>query len=129
MNAKTFLAIAAAIALLYGIAFLVIPAFVMALYGIPSDAPTILGFRFFGATLLSLGLVVWFVRETSDRAALRGLLLGLAAGAAVGALVSIRGTVTGIMNAVGWSAVLIYVVLLAGYVYYLFADRAVAGRI
>ncbi len=128
MNAKTFLAIAAAIALLYGIAFLVIPAFVMALYGIPRDAPTILGFRFFGTTLLSLGLVVWFVRATSDRAALRGLLLGLAAGNAVGALISISATVTGVMNAMGWSAVLIYVALVAGYLYFLFDDRTVAGR-
>jgi hypothetical protein len=32
------------------------------------------------------------------------------------------------MNAMGWSAVLIYLVLFAGYVYYLFADRTVAGR-
>jgi hypothetical protein len=28
----------------------------------------------------------------------------------------------------GWSAVLIYLVLFVGYIYYLFADRTVTGR-
>jgi hypothetical protein len=28
----------------------------------------------------------------------------------------------------GWSAVLIYAALFAGYVYYLFADRTITGR-
>ena len=32
------------------------------------------------------------------------------------------------MNAMDWSAVLIYAVLLAGYLYYLFAGRTVADR-
>lgn len=127
MNVKVFLAIAAAIAALYGIAFLLIPEFVLASYGVTLDAPTILGFRFFGVSLLSLGLVGWFVRETSDWDALRGLLLGLSIGNAVGVVVSIWGTVTGIMNAMGWSAVAIYLVLFAGYVYYLSAGRADAG--
>jgi hypothetical protein len=127
MKVKLFLVIAAVIAILYGIAFLLIPGFVLASYGVTPNAPTILGFRFFGVALLSLGLVVWFVRDTSDWTALRGLLLGLSIGDVVGVVVSIWGTVTGIMNAMGWSAVLIYLVLLAGSVYYLSAGRADAG--
>ncbi|MGO9004731.1 MAG: hypothetical protein ACLQIQ_00535 [Beijerinckiaceae bacterium] len=57
MNVKMFQAISAAVAMLHGIAFLVIPAFVVALYGATPDPSTILGFRFFGGTLLALGLV------------------------------------------------------------------------
>jgi len=125
MKVKLFLAIAAVIATLYGIAFLLIPGVALVFYGDATpDAPSILAVRFYGASLLSLGLVVWFVRETSDWTALRGLLLGLSIGTAVGVVVSIWGTVTGIMNAMGWSVVLIYLVLLAGFVYYLSAGRA-----
>jgi len=128
MNVKLFLAIAAAIAVVYGIAFVSIPGFVLAIYGDATpNALAILGFRFFGLSLLSLGLIGWFVRETSDWTALRGLLLGLSVGNVVGVVVSIWGTVTGIMNAMGWSAVLIYLVLLAESVYYLSAGRADAG--
>jgi uncharacterized protein YjeT (DUF2065 family) len=128
MNVKVFLAIAAAIAVVYGIAFITVPDFVQATYGMTSTASSILAARYFGLTLLGLGLVTWLVRETSDQKALRGLLSGLAIQSLIGALVSIWGTTSGTMNGMGWSAVLIYAVLLAGYVYYLFADRTVTGR-
>jgi uncharacterized protein YjeT (DUF2065 family) len=127
MNVKVFLAIAAAIAVVYGIAFITVPDFVQATYGMTSTASSILAARYFGLTLLGLGLVTWLVRETSDQKALRGLLSGLAIQSLIGALVSIWGTTSGTMNGMGWSAVLIYAVLLAGYVYYLFADRTVTG--
>jgi uncharacterized protein YjeT (DUF2065 family) len=128
MNVKVFLAIAAAIAVVYGVAFVAVPDFVQATYGMTSTASSILAARYFGLTLLGLGLVTWLVRETSDPKALRGLLSGLAIQSLIGALVSIWGTTSGTMNGMGWSAVLIYAVLLAGYVYYLFADRTITGR-
>ena len=81
MNVKLFLAIAAVIAVLYGIVFLLIPGFALAFYGdAMPNASSILSVRFYGVSLLSLGLVGWFVRETSDWTALRGLLLGLSIG-------------------------------------------------
>jgi hypothetical protein len=57
-----------------------------------------------------LGLITWFIKETADRMALRGLLSGLAISNAIGLLVSIGGTVSGTMNSMGWSAALIYAV-------------------
>jgi len=128
MNVKVFLAIAAAIAIIYGVAFVLIPDLVLASYGMTTDPSTVLSARYFGLTLLGLGLVAWLVRETSDGKALRGLLSGLAVQSIIGVVVSIWGTVSGTMNTMGWSAVLIYAVLLVGYVYYLFADRTVVGR-
>jgi hypothetical protein len=128
MSVKVFLAIGAAIAILYGIAFVLAPAFVLATYGMTTEASTVLSARYFGLTLLGLGLIVWLVRETSDRTALRGLLSGLSVQSVIGVLVSIWGTLAGTMNAMGWSAVLIYAVLMAGYLYYRFADSTVTGR-
>jgi hypothetical protein len=128
MNVKVFLAIAAAIAIIYGVAFVLIPDFLLASFGMTTEPSTVLSAWYFGLTLLGLGLVVWLVRETSDGKALRGLLSGLAVQSVIGVVVSIWGTRSGTMNATGWSAVLIYAVLLVGYVYYLFADRTVTGR-
>jgi hypothetical protein len=129
MKIGAFLAIAAAIAVIYGVAFIVAPDFVLITYGMVPNAASNLMARYFGVTLIGIGLITWLVRETSDGKALRGLLSGLAIQAAIGLLVSIWGTVSGTMNAMGWSAVLIYVILLAGYLYYLFADRTVASRV
>jgi hypothetical protein len=128
MNVKMLLTITSVISVLYGIAFVLAPATVDAQFGVMADAPNILSGRFLGATLVSLGLVVWFVRETSDRATLRGLLIGLSVGNALGVLVAIWGTVTRITNGMGWSTVVIFGVLLVGYVYYLFTDPTLVGR-
>ena len=128
MKVAVFLAIAAAIAIIYGIAFILVPDFVVTTYGIPANAALDLMARYFGLTLLGMGLITWLVRETTDAKALRGLLSGLSVQGAIGLIVSIWGTVSGVMNGMGWSAVLIYAILLAGYLYYLFADRTVLGR-
>jgi hypothetical protein len=128
MNVKMLLAIASVITELYGIAFLLIPKTVDAQFGITPDAATILANRFLGAALLALGVIGWIVRVTTDRTALRGLLIGLSVGSAVGVLVAIWGIIRGITNAMGWSTVVIFGLLLAGYVYYLVTDPAVADR-
>jgi hypothetical protein len=128
MKVAVFLAIATAVAIIYGIAFILVPDFVLVTYGITANAALDLMARYFGLTLLGMGLITWLVRETTDGKALRGLLTGLSVQGVVGLLVSIWGTLNGTMNGMGWSAVLIYAILLAGYLYYLFADRTVLGR-
>ena len=128
MNVKMLLAIASVITVLYGIAFLLIPKTVDAQFGITPDAATILANRFLGGALLALGVISWTVRVTTDRTALRGLLIGLSIGSAVGVLVAIWGIVRGITNAMGWSTVVIFGLLLAGYVYYLVTDPALARK-
>lgn len=128
MRIELFLAIAAAVAIIYGVAFIAAPDSVLTAYGMRADAASNLMARYFGLTLLGLGFVAWLVRETTDARALRGLLWGLAIQGAIGLLVSIWGTVNGSMNGIGWSAVLIYAIFLVGYLYYLFADGKVARR-
>jgi hypothetical protein len=119
MDVRLFLAIAAVIAVVYGIGFILIPSVVLGLYGVESSASAVLGFRYFGATLLSLGLANWIIRESSDWTAIRGLLIANAGGNIVGLVVSVTATLVGTMNGMGWSAVLIYLVLLLGYLYFL----------
>jgi hypothetical protein len=128
MKVAVFLAIAAAIAIIYGIAFILVPDFVLVTYGMTPNAALELMARYFGLTLIGMGLITWLLRETNDAKALRGLLTGLSVQGAIGLIVSIWGTTSAVMNGMGWSAVLIYAILLAGYLYYLFADRTVLGR-
>jgi hypothetical protein len=129
MNIRVFLIIAAAIAVVYGVAFIVSPAFVLSSYGVEPGAAATLMARYFGLTLLGLGVVTWFLRSGSDLRVTRGLLLGLVLQAVAGLFVSMWGTVSGTMNGMGWSAVVIYAVLLAGYLYYLFFGLMRDGRL
>jgi hypothetical protein len=129
MKLAVFLAIAAALAVIYGIAFVLVPDFVLVTYGITANAALDLMARYFGLTLLGQGVAVWLVKDAIEGKVLRGFLSGFALQSAIGLIVSIWATLGGVMNGMGWSAVVIYAFLLAGYLYYLFADRTVASRV
>ena len=79
--------------------------------------------RFFGVTLITWGLAVWLVSESPDGVALRGVLVASVVGDAIGVIVSILSTIAGTMNAMGWSAVLIYAVLGLAALYFLVSGR------
>jgi hypothetical protein len=107
MSLKTFLAIISVLAIGYGVAFILAPGTLGAIYG-TVDSPTAeLMSRFFGVALLPFGLILWFARDM-DHAALRNVLVAVAIGDTVGIGVSAMGTLTGVMNAFGWTAVVIY---------------------
>ncbi len=76
--------------------------------------------QLFGVELIAVGLLCWFARNVSDSAAQRAIILAFLISAVIGLIVSLMGTLSGVVNAVGWSAVLIYLVLAAGYAYFQF---------
>jgi uncharacterized membrane protein YfcA len=120
MNAKLYLTIAAIVAVLYGIGFLVFPGNLVMLYGEPPEVHVTLNIQFFGSALLAWGLIVWFARDCRDWAMVRGVLIGSVVGQVVGVLVTIWGMTQGILNAAAWSSLIVYVLLLAGALYSLF---------
>jgi len=118
---KRFLAFAAIITVINGVSYALVPSALLPTYGVESGSGAVLGFRFFGAALLTFGLILWFVRESSDWTALRGLLLGAAIGNVAGIAVSLWAIFTGVMNGAGWLFIVTYGVLLLGYAYSLWA--------
>jgi hypothetical protein len=72
MKIGVFLAIAAAIAIIYGVAFILAPDYVLITYGMTPNTALNLMARYFGLTLIGIGLVTWLVRESSDVKAVRG---------------------------------------------------------
>jgi hypothetical protein len=122
-----FFAVVAVISVLNGIGLLLAPAAVLKTYGIEPVPGAVLGFRLLGLTLVEFGLINWFVRNSHDWTALRGLLLGGTVGYVLGFVVTLWATLTGVMNAGGWVAVVTYAVLLVGYVYSLWAGSRKFG--
>ena len=130
MKLSTFFAIAGAIAVLFGAGFLALPELSLRQYGVPTDPHNLMQARYFGVTLLQVGLVVWLARRTRDGVAARAMLVGIAVGNVAGAAVSAWAAAAGLQNAMAWGSVLLYAVLAAGSVYFLVArptERAAAG--
>jgi hypothetical protein len=124
MTIRTFFAILAVLSVLFGIGFVLAPAQVLANYGIEhSPALALLG-RLFGGALLTLGIILWLARDFHDEAAIRTVLVAALIGDAVNLVVAIIGTLSGVVNALGWSTVLIYLFGAAGSGYFLMARKA-----
>jgi hypothetical protein len=118
---KRFLALAAIITLINGVSYTLVPAALLPNYGLQPSPAAVLGFRLFGAALLTFGLILWFLRESREWVAIRGLLIGASVGNIVGLIVSARAALAGVMNGAGWLFVLTYGLLLLGYAYSLWA--------
>ncbi len=124
MNAKQYFTIAAILAIIYGIGFLAIPANLLVLYGAPAqpEPRLVLTTQYFGAALLGLGLMLWFVRDCKETATVRGVLIGNVISDVVGFLVTGWGMIQGLLNATAWSSLVVYALLALGALYLLLAS-------
>jgi hypothetical protein len=120
MKFSNFMILNTVIALVFGIAFVVVPGTVLGIYGMNPGPDANLAAQYFGTALIAIGLLCWFARNLSDAAAKGAIVLALLISNVIGLIVSIIGTLGGVMNAVGWSAVVIYLVLALGYAYFQF---------
>ena len=121
MRLTNLLVLNTVVALAFGVAFLLVPATVASIYGVAATPATDLLGRFFGVELVAVGLLCWLARNVTDTVSQRAIILAFMIADALGLVVSLMGTLSGVTNAVGWSAVLVYLVLTAGYAYFAFA--------
>ena len=120
MKFNNLLVLNAVLGLIFGIGFVLMPATVVSLYGVtPEPAVNLVG-QFFGVELIAVGLLSWFARNVMDSEAQGAIALAFLIANVVGLIISIMGTLSGVLNAFGWSAVLIYLVLSLGYAYFKF---------
>lgn len=123
MKLSTFLTIASILAIAFGLAFTAQPALMLTQYGLVADPASAIMSRFFGATLLTLGLVILLARSVTDAYARRAMVQGLLVGSVISLAVAVFAQVRGVINAFGWSTVVIYGLLTLGYAYFALADR------
>ena len=88
MKLTTYLVIAGAVTILFGLEFLLVPGFALRQYAIPTDPHNLMQARYFGGTLLAFGLVIWLARGTRDDVVLRAILQASIVGNVLGAGIS-----------------------------------------
>ena len=121
MNRSTFMSIAAIVAFLFGLAFLLVPNQLMTLYGVDLDPSGEYIARYLGSAFLGIGVISWFARNAqADNAALRAVILGAFILCLTGFVASLFDVFLGVGNSVVWSTVAIYFLLAVGFGYYQF---------
>jgi len=120
MKLNTFLAIAAIVAFLFGLAFILVPVQTMSMYGVTLDISGQFVGRYLGSAFLGVAVLTWFARNTQGNGALRAILLGNFVLTVTGFVVALFDVFTGVGNALVWSTVVIYLLLGVGFGYFYF---------
>ena len=121
MKFSTFMVIYAVLSVAFGLGFVLAPGQILPLYGVAPDAALRLIGQLFGAVLISLALLTWLARNLRDTEARRAIVLALLVGEVLGFILALIGQLNGVLNALGWLVVAVYLFLALGLAYFQFS--------
>ena len=122
MSLRNLLTVAAIIAFVFGLGFVLIPAQLSSLYNVALNPGGSFIGQLFGAALIGFAVLNWFARGVKDSQALQAILLANLIGDGVGFVFALIAQVTGVagVNQLGWLTVAIYLLLTLGFAYFQF---------
>ena len=123
MSYRNLLAIAAVIALAFGVGFVLVPAQVAAYYGLTLNPAGAFVAQLFGAALIGFAVLNWAARGAEASQPISAVILANLVGDGVGFVIALMGQMagTGGLNQMGWVTVAIYLLLALGFAYLQFA--------
>ncbi len=120
MKLATFMAVAAVLALVFGLAFILTPAQLMSFYGVTLEAGGQWVGRYLGSAFIGIAVLTWLARNAPQGEALRAVVLGLFILSVTGLVVAVLDGLFGPGNSLVWSTVVIYLFLTLGFGYFQF---------
>jgi hypothetical protein len=123
MKIGNFLLIATFVAAVFGIALLLAPGQLTALYGVKLTPATEVIGRIAGSAILGFAWIFWSIRNQSGAEALKAAMMAGLVVNGLDALILLQATAAGLLNTLGWTQVAINGLLAAGFGYFLFGKR------
>ena len=114
MGLRLYLTVAAVVAILYALAFLLIPIQASLLFSGFAEPRAVLYLRFCGAAVLVWGLIVWFTRDFRDWAAVQSVLIASVVGLVANIIINVWATLGGWLNGNAWGSTVVLALLLLG---------------
>ena len=124
MKLSGLMTVNAVISGLFGLGFLAMPAQVLSYYGTTSNADLDYMARLFGAAFIAFAVLSWMAKGAGDSSARRAIVTAFVVGDFVGFIVALMAQLNGLVNALGWSTVAIYLILALGFGYFAFGKTA-----
>jgi hypothetical protein len=120
MKLNNFLMLATIVAAVFGLAFLVAPSALVALYGVTLTPATEVIGRIAGSVILGFAIVFWAARNADGAETFKAVMMAGLIANGLDCLILLHATVTGLVNGLGWLQVLINGVLAIGFWYFAF---------
>jgi hypothetical protein len=118
MKLNSFLMLATIVAGVFGLAFLVAPSQLVALYGVSLTPATEVIGRIAGSVILGFAIVFWGARDGDGAEAFKAVMMAGLVANGLDALILLHATATGLLNSLGWLQVLINGALAIGFWYF-----------
>jgi hypothetical protein len=120
VNVRNLFIVNTIVALVFGLAFVLVPEQTLDLYGISLSEAGLLVGRLFGAALLSFAVLTWLTKDAMASSERQAILLALFVGDIVGFVASLLAQLNEVANALGWTTVVIYLLLGLAFGYFRF---------
>ena len=124
MTLKNLFTVNAVVAILYGLGFLLVPETVLSLYGLDLSAGGLIITQYLGTAFIGFAVLMWLQRTKEHTDARRAVVLGFLIHFVIGLVLSVISALSGVMNALGWLNVVIYLVFTMGYGYFQFVNTS-----
>ena len=124
MKIKVLMMIKAIVVVVFGLGFIFLTETLMTFYGMEPSPGALTPARLLGQMFILAGLLLWLCRNTGEASTKRAFAIAVTIGDAIGTVVCLLATLSGMMNAMGWSAVAIYLILTLGFGYFLINPEA-----
>jgi len=123
MNFQTLMVATAIATISFGIGFIIAPTSLGSLYGLSTNPTSEFALRMYATALIGIGLLAWLIRQSQDRDIQKAVLLAFFVTDFGGLLVALFANLAGMMNALGWSLVVLLLLFSAAYAYLWFAKQ------
>ncbi len=120
MNLRTLFSINVPISALFGFTCLLVPNWLLSLYGVDPTPAGAAMTQLAGAAFLGFGILAFVARTSPSEDFLMTLALALFVQDTIGAIVAIYAQVSRVFNALGWSTAAVYLLLAVAYGYFRF---------
>jgi uncharacterized membrane protein len=124
MKLKTLMLINTVVAGVFGLGFVFVPGWVAANYGITADAAMRFMSQLFGANLVGIAVLCWLAQDAPESDARTAISWALFVINAVALVVTVVAQLGHVLNALGWSSVVIFLFFTVGWAFFLRAKPA-----
>ena len=118
MKLSTFISIHSILLFLFGLGFLLAPAWMLSVYGTSSNPTGLLTARVFGIGNIQLSIIMWSSRNYVGSKIIKTLVLSLFLGNALAFMLALQAQISGVFNVLGWTNVALYLLFAFGYGYF-----------